>query len=74
MPNLTPNDLDHYVAQRGAARPPGLNPLVDYLQGGAWEISEARAGFPTAAYIAARPDLVRAGVTPLEHWARRAGR
>jgi len=67
-------DLAHYVEQRGAALPPDVNAVVDYLLGGAWVVNEARVGFPTAAYLAARPDLVRAGVTPLEHWARRAGR
>ena len=67
-------DLDNYVSQRGAGLPPGTNPLVDYVQGGAWMIPEARPGFPTAAYLAAAPELVREGITPLEHWARRAGR
>jgi hypothetical protein len=37
-------------------------------------VGEARPGFPTAAYLASRPELARLGVTPLEHWARRAGR
>jgi hypothetical protein len=62
-------DSAHYAAVRGL--PPGVNPLVDYLTGGAWAVSEARPGFPTAAYLAAEPQLVRAGLTPLEHWARR---
>jgi hypothetical protein len=66
-------DVDHYLATRGPLAP-GTNPLIDYLQGGAWSGSETRPGFPTAAYLAARPDLVRAGLTPLEHWARRGGR
>jgi hypothetical protein len=35
-------------------------------------LGAARRGrLPTAAYLASRPDLVRAGLTPLEHWARR---
>lgn len=63
-------DLAHYVDQRGGAIPTGENPLVDYLQGGAWAVGELREGYPTAAYLASRPDLMRAGVTPLEHWAR----
>jgi len=54
--------------------PPGVNPLVDYLQGGAWTVAESRPGFPTAAYLAATPELVRQGLTPLEHWARRHAR
>ena len=66
-------DLADYVSRRGAALPPGTNPLIDYVQGGAWVMPEARPGFPTAAYLAANPELVRAGLTPLEHWARRAG-
>jgi hypothetical protein len=67
-------DLPAYVAARGAALPPGRNPLVDYLQGGAWAVLEPRPGFPNAAYMAGYPDLVEAGLTPLEHWARRAAR
>lgn len=64
-------DLPHYVAQRGRDLARGANPLIDYLQGGAWAVTEARPGFPTAAYLAASPELVRDGLTPLEHWARR---
>jgi hypothetical protein len=67
-------DLPHYVAARGDDLPLGANPLVDYLQGGAWKVAEARPGFPTAAYLAQSPELVRQGLTPLEHWARRHGR
>jgi hypothetical protein len=67
-------DLPHYVAQRGAALDVGVNPLVDYLQGGAWEIAEARPGFPTAAYLASHPEVVAQAMTPLDHWARKAGK
>jgi hypothetical protein len=65
-------DTAHYVAARGADLDPGANPLVDYLQGGAWAVAEARPGFPTAAYLAQNPELVAQGMTPLEHWARKA--
>jgi hypothetical protein len=67
-------DLPHYLAARGAGLDPAANPLVDYLQGGAWAVAEARPGFPTAAYLAATPELVRQGMTPLEHWARKAAK
>lgn len=67
-------DLNHYAIQRGDARPADLNPLLDYLDGGAWAVAESRDGLPTAAYIAAHPDLAAQGLTPLEHWARRLGR
>jgi hypothetical protein len=67
-------DTAHYVAARGAALDPAVNPLVDYLRGGAWAVAEARPGFPTAAYLAQSPDLVAQGMTPLEHWARKAAR
>jgi hypothetical protein len=60
------------VAARGAALDPAVNPLVDYLRGGAWAVAEARPGFPTAAYLAQSPELVGQGMTPLEHWARKA--
>ena len=67
-------DLPHYVAARGAALDPAVNPLVDYLQGGAWAVAEPRPGFPTAAYLAQSPELVGLGMTPLDHWARKAAR
>ncbi|MFI4951357.1 MAG: hypothetical protein ACHP7A_10025, partial [Caulobacterales bacterium] len=64
-------DLPHYVAARGAGRDSAVNPLVDYLQGGAWVLAEAQPGFPTAAYLAQSPELVGQGMTPLEHWVRK---
>ncbi len=57
-------DAGLYMRQRGAARPDDRNPLVDYLQGGAWSVSEPwldRASFEVP------------GMTPLEHWARQGG-
>lgn len=62
-------DTAHYAALRGLGLSPQVNPLIDYLEGGAWRIGEARPGFPNAAYLAATPSLVAEGVTPLEHWA-----
>jgi hypothetical protein len=67
-------DLPHYVAARGVALDLAANPLVDYLEGGAWSVAEARPGFPTAAYLAQSPELVAQGMTPLEHWARKAAK
>jgi hypothetical protein len=67
-------DTAHYIAARGEALDPAANPLADYLAGGAWSVSEARPGFPTAAYLAQSPELVAQGMTPLEHWARKAAR
>jgi hypothetical protein len=65
-------DNAHYLASRGADLNADRNPLVDYLQGGAWAVAESRPGFPTAAYLAQSPELVLQGLTPLEHWARKA--
>lgn len=65
-------DLPHYVAARGEDLEVGVNPLADYLMGGAWRVGEARPGLSTGAYMASRPDLVREGRTPLDHWARLA--
>lgn len=67
-------DTAHYVALRGLGLSPQVNPLLDYLEGGAWKVGEARPGFPTAAYLAATPSLAAEGLTPLEHWARLEGR
>lgn len=64
-------DTGHYLSRRGSTGT--VNPLVDYLCGGAWLVGEPRPGFPALAYLTEAPDLVRSGLTPLEHWARRAG-
>ncbi len=65
-------DSPHYVVRRGDSLPPSADPLVDYLQGGAWIVAEPFPGFASAAYLATQPELVAEGLTPLEHWARRA--
>jgi hypothetical protein len=66
-------DVARYRAARGAGLAADANPLVDYLQGGAWAVAEATPGLPTAAYLAATPEVTAQGLTPLEHWARRGG-
>ncbi len=66
-------DSPHYLALRGMGLSPQVNPLLDYLEGGAWRVGEARPGFPTAAYLAATPSLAAEGITPLEHWASLSG-
>jgi hypothetical protein len=67
-------DLPHYVAARGAelSTDLGANPLIDYLDGGAWRVGEARPGVASGVYLAAHPELVAQGRTPLDHWARLA--
>jgi hypothetical protein len=66
-------DVTAYAATRGPAAPVGVNPLVDYLQGGAWAVGETNPSLPTGGYIAAEPVQAGRGVTPLEHAARRGG-
>ncbi|MDP1600726.1 hypothetical protein [Phenylobacterium sp.] len=63
-------DAHRYGAQRGVDLPPGVNLLVDYLQGGAWSIGEPWPGKTTIAFLAAASELALSGMTPLEHWAR----
>jgi hypothetical protein len=62
-------DGPHYVAARGDARPSELDPLTDYLQGGAWAVGEPSPGFWSGAYLTAHPELASQGLTPLERWA-----
>jgi hypothetical protein len=64
-------DAAHYAERRGGALPEGRDALVDYLRSGAWTVAEPTPGFATAAYLAAHPELVARGLTPLEHWAQR---
>ncbi len=67
-------DAAHYKALRGDDRPVDLDPLTDYLRGGAWLVAEPNRDFHAFAYLAAHPELADLGLTPLEHWARRSGR
>jgi hypothetical protein len=64
-------DAAHYADRRGGALAEGRDALVDYLRSGAWTVAEPAPGFATAAYLAAYPELVARGLTPLEHWAQR---
>lgn len=59
----------HHQQARGLN---GVNPLIDYLTGGAWMVEEASPGFSSAAYLASHPELAASGLTPLEHWARQS--
>lgn len=54
-------DAPGYMRQRGSARPDERNPLVDYLQGGAWTLGEPWLDPATVEVC---------GMTPLERWAR----
>lgn len=64
-------DTGYYLAHVGDL-PAGRNPLVDYIEGGAWRLPQTKAGFSTAAYLASHPQLAGQGLTPLEHWASAA--
>lgn len=64
-------DAQRYAALRGERLEPGRNLLVDYLQGGAWEIAEPAPGRVELDLLGALAKS--AGMTPLEHWARREG-
>lgn len=66
-------DTEHYLRTRGAGRPAHLDPLSDYLSGGAWTSAEPQPGFSRIGYLAAHADLAAQGVTPLEYWARQGG-
>lgn len=63
-------DAPRYVALRGADLAHDRNPLLDYLDGGAWAVSEPWPGRPAIAYLSAAAELAASGMTPLEHWAR----
>jgi len=67
-------DAPRYKALRGADRPPTLDPLTDYLRGGAWAVAEPNPGFQAFAYLVTHPELAAQGLTPLEHWARKPAR
>lgn len=63
-------DAPRYVALRGPDLAHDRNPLLDYLDGGAWTVSEPWPGRPAIAYLSAAAELAASGMTPLEHWAR----
>ncbi len=65
-------DSEHYASARGDLRPAHIDPLSDYLAGGAWTIGQPRPGFHTTAYLVAHPEIAEQAIAPLEHWAHRA--
>lgn len=64
-------DSNRYAEARGAARATSVDPLTDYLHGGAWSAATPAEGVHPIAFFAAHPDLAATAVTPLEHWADR---
>lgn len=66
-------DTPRYLGQRVDGLPPGRNPLLDYLQGGAWRISEPWLGCPDAGFLDLAAEFAGRALTPLEQWARRGG-
>ncbi len=66
-------DTARYLAQRVGGLEAGRNPLVDYLQGGAWRISEPWLGCPEPGFLDLAAEYAGRAVTPLEQWARRGG-
>lgn len=56
---------------KGGTSGEGLDPLTDYLWGGAWRVGESAPGLHTSAYLVAHPELAATGQTPLGHWAAR---
>lgn len=72
-------DTSAYLQQRGEARLTRLDPLSDYLAGGAWLVfsapgpAMARETAPSV-FAAAFPEAAAQGLTPLEFWAAHAQR
>lgn len=62
-------DAPRYMALRGDGLA-GRNPLLDYLEGGAWAIAEPWPGKAELGFLSAVTEFAQSGVTPLEHWAR----
>jgi hypothetical protein len=66
-------DTSRYLALRAPAGPVVGNPLVDYLHGGAWRISEPWLGRPSLDFVSTAAEFAGWSMTPLEHWARQGG-
>lgn len=64
-------DAPRYIAMRGGDLA-GRNPLIDYLQGGAWAVAEPWPGKADLGYLPAAAEFGASGLTPLEHWARQS--
>lgn len=64
-------DSPRYAQARGETRPIHIDPLTDYLRGGAWSAALPADGLHPVAFLASHPELAGEGVTPLEHWAAR---
>lgn len=66
-------DTQRYLALRVGGLEAGRNPLIDYLQGGAWRISEPWLGCPEPGFLDLAAEYAGRAITPLEQWARRGG-
>ena len=64
-------DTQRYLTQRVGGIEPGRNPLVDYLEGGAWRISEPWLGRSEPGFLDLAADYAGCAFTPLELWARK---
>lgn len=62
-------DTEHYLAHRGETWIKDLDPLSEYLAGGAWTILPNRQEGAASAFAASFPDAAETGQTPLEFWA-----
>ena len=70
-PVMSPAQLQQAQA---AARQIAASPaLLDYLQGGAWRISEPWLGCPDADFLDLAAEYAGRALTPLEQWARQGG-
>ena len=62
-------DTAAYLRARGDRRLTRLDPLSDYLAGGAWIYPPPQHEAAASAFAAAFPEVAAMGLTPLEHWA-----
>lgn len=62
-------DTEHYLANRGETWLTRLDPLSDYLAGGAWTVLPHRHEGAPSAFASSFPEAAVQGLTPLEYWA-----
>ena len=62
-------DAEAYLQRRVEPRLTRLDPLSDYLAGGAWTSPGASPELSPLAFVIVHPEAAARGLTPLEHWA-----
>ncbi|HEX5450572.1 MAG TPA: hypothetical protein VFW85_11005 [Gaiellaceae bacterium] len=66
-------DTDYYCARYLDVAVARLDPLMHYIEHGAWEFRDPSASFSTGEHLLKHPELEAKGINPLLHFVKRGG-